>query len=313
MKTKVILTLTVISIIGQVFSQVGSKRVEEQQPLPDAVQEIPITLRVMTALPLLIFESSGIIVINDNEFWTHEDSGNSKNLYCLDTTGQIIRTLKIGNARNVDWEDIATDNQGRIYVADAGNNNSRRTNLVVYRIPDPATIPGNTVDAETIRFVFEDQTQFPPPRTGRNFDIEAIIWHDDSLFLFTRNRSTPFNGYSKMYVLPAHPGQYTAMLIDSVFIGPEAGSDRISSTDIHPKTGELVLLTPTKIVSFGNYPANSFFRGERRDYIFTVPPGQNEGIAFVTPNRLYMTEEGSGMRPGLLYEIVIPAPAIGYP
>lgn len=312
MKKKVVLILAAISLLGQVYSQGRTKKTKEFQSSLYTFQEISIPIRVITTLPSQIYESSGMIVINENEFWTHEDSGNSNHLYCLDTTGQIIRTLKISNASNVDWEDIARDNQGRIYIADAGNNNNNRTNLVIYRIPDPATITGNTVNAEIIRFVFEDQTQFPPPRTNRNFDVEALIWHDDSLFMFTKNRSTPFNGYSKMYVLPASPGEYTAILVDSVFVGPVNNSGRVSAADIHPVTGELVLLTPTKMVSFSNYTGNRFFQGERIDYIFINTPGQNEGLAFVTPNRLYMTEEGSGMGPGLLYEIVIPASAIGF-
>lgn len=304
-----IIILLALALPGLAFSQPGGKMKREKKTQTFGFSEVQIPVRVMCALPSAIYESSGIIVTGENEFWTHEDSGNSNDLYCLDTTGQILRTLKISNASNVDWEDIARDSQGRIYVADAGNNNNNRTNLVIYRIPNPSGIPGNNVNAEAIRFVFEDQTQFPPPRTNRNFDVEALIWHNDSLFMFTKNRSTPFNGYSKMYVLPSEPGEYIAKLVDSVFVGPDANSGRVTASDIHPLTGELVLLTPTKMVSFSNYPVNRFFQGDRVDYIFTNPTGQNEGLAFVSANRLYMTEEGSGMGPGLLYEIVIPASA----
>lgn len=45
-------------------------------------------------------------------------------------------------------------------------------------------------------------------------------------------------------------------------------------------------------------------------YVFTYAPGQNESLAFITPNRLYMAEEGTGARLGFLYEIVAPTTGI---
>ncbi|MDP2424707.1 MAG: T9SS type A sorting domain-containing protein [Bacteroidales bacterium] len=266
----------------------------------------PVDIRILTRLPAVLYESSGVVVTHPNKIWSHEDSGNASELYCFDTTGQLLRTLVISNVQNIDWEDLASDNVGRIYICDAGNNDNNRKNLAVYRIPNPETISGNTTTAEIIRFVLSDQTQFPPPQSNRNFDIEAMIWRSDTLFLFTKNRSTPINGYSKMYKLPAQPGNRTAQLVDSVYLGNSIEVARVTAADILPQTGELVLLTARKIISFSNYPGNRFFSGDRVEYVFSTFPGQNEGLAFVTPNRLYMTEEGSGSLAGFLYEIVLP-------
>lgn len=273
-------------------------------------QSYTIDLRTITRLPASLYESSGIVVSNENRIWSHQDSGNENMLYCFDTTGSIIRTLVISNAQNIDWEDLAIDDQNRIYINDAGNNNNNRTDLVIYRIPDPETFTGSFVNAEIISFTFEDQTQFPPPQSNLNFDIEGLIWHDDSLFLFTKNRSVPQNGYCKMYKLPSEPGTYTAILLDSVYLGNTNAMARVTAADILAETGELVLLTETRIVSFTNYTGNRFFNGEMLEYVFTYAPGQNEGLAFITPNRLYMTQEGTGGIPGFLYEIVMPITGI---
>lgn len=273
-------------------------------------QSLAIDIRAITRLPQSLYESSGIAVSNENRIWSHEDSGNENILTCIDTSGNIIRTIVISNVQNIDWEDLAKDDQNRIYINDAGNNNNNRTDLAIYRIPNPETITGNNVNAEIISFTFEDQTQFPPPQSNRNFDIEGIVWYDDSLFLFTKNRSIPLNGYCKMYKLPSEPGTHTAILLDSVYLGNTNAMARVTAADIHAATGELVLLTETRIISFTNYSGNRFFTGDMLEYVFTYAPGQNEGLAFITQNRLYMTEEGTGARPGFLYEIVLPTTGI---
>lgn len=276
------------------------------QRTPENVGSVNIDLRVVCQLPQVLVESSGVALEGNNRIWSHEDSGNPNELYCIDSTGTVIRTLEIANAINTDWEDLATDNEETWFVADAGNNNNNRTDLTIYRIPAPETVNGSEVTAGIIRFSLSDQTAFPPPATQRNFDIEAMIWVDDSLFLFTKDRSNPFTGITKMYALPDVPGEYVARLAGSCFIGADEESGRVTSADINLHTGELVLLTHKGIVSFTDYPNHRFFEGTRTDYAFTALPGQNEGIAFVSTGKLYMTEEGNGNNPGNLYEIRLP-------
>ncbi|MGB4205239.1 MAG: T9SS type A sorting domain-containing protein [Bacteroidales bacterium] len=302
MKTKTGAFLAIMLISAIVSAQ--SQKKTNYNPGSIIKTEIDLDYRVITELPSVIIESSGLAVQNANEIWTHEDSGNTNEIYSFDTTGQLKRVLKITNATNVDWEDLTVDSQGRFYISDAGNNNNKRTDLVIYRIPNPDDIASGSVTAERIEFSYEDQTEFPPPKPQRNFDCEAIIWHDDSLFLFTKNRTNPFNGFCKLYKLPALPGNHIAQLIDSVYIGSDTQTGRVTSADINRSSGELVLLTSSKIVSFRNYPGNEFFKGNRIDYNFKSLPGQVEGIAFVTPNKLYMSSEGLGIIPGKLFEIV---------
>lgn len=304
MNHKIIALLIALILSGTVLGQSEGKRRRSAPLMSYSSLDIEIDFRVVTSLPLSIIETSGLYIKNSNQIWTHEDSGNAPELYRIDTTGHLWRILKISNASNVDWEDLAVDNQGRIYVSDAGNNNNNRQNLAFYRIPDPDSIPINFVVAEKINFTYQDQNQFPPPREFRHFDMEAIIWHDDSLFLFTKNRTVPFSGYCRMYKLSAEPGTHVAQLVDSVYIGSNELSGRVTAADINMQTGELVLLTATKIVSFSSYPGNRFFDGTRIDYHFKTLPGQAEGIAFISSDKLYISSEGNGNVPAYLYEVV---------
>ncbi len=276
---------------------------DEQIPIP--ITEFIIEPRVITSLPNIVYESSGIHVTGPNVIWTHNDSGHTNQLFQIDTTGNLVRILTVVNATNVDWEDLAVDNQGRVYINDAGNNANDRKDLVIYRIPDPDIIEGFHVEAERIDFVFEDQTQFPPPVTYRNFCIEATIWKDDSIFMFTKDRSNPITGYTKMYAVPAVPGNHVAVLLDSLYVDNENHPARITAADYNPATGEMVLLTRTRVLSFTDFPGNRFFDGTIIDYQFSHLIGQVEAIAFVTDNRLYITSEGSSSQAGNLFEVIL--------
>jgi hypothetical protein len=262
-----------------------------------------INIKYVSLLPSVLKESSGIVVSSSNRIWSHNDSGNSNQLFLTDSTGNLLRTLTISNAQNVDWEDVCADPQGRIYINDAGNNNNNRTNLCIYRISDPNDIEGNTVNADVINFTLEDQTEFPPPSTDRNYDIEAIAWKSDSIYMFTKDRSIPLTGFTKMYSIPATPGNHVAKLIDSYQIDGDVNESRVTAADINHLTGELVLLTRTRIISFKDYPNNLFFKGDIIDYKFTSAIGQAEAIGFIDYQNLFITEEGSGNTGGKLYRV----------
>jgi hypothetical protein len=70
-------------------------------------------------------------------FWAHNDSGNPAALYAITREGELIREYAVDGAPNVDWEDLATDDAGHLYVADVGNNGGQRKEVHVYRIDEP--------------------------------------------------------------------------------------------------------------------------------------------------------------------------------
>jgi len=273
------------------------------------VRSQTITLRPIVRLPQEIKESSGLVVTGPNSLWSHNDAGNSNQLFCFDTTGNLIRTLTITNVENIDWEDLAVDDDKNIYIDDAGNNDNDRHDLAIHIITNPDFITGDFTQAQTIHFAFEDQTAFPPPQTNRNYDIEALAWKDDSLLLFTKNRSTPQNGYCKQYILPAQPGTYTARLVDSIYLGATNNEARVTSAVINHQTGEVLLLTASRLLSFTQYPGNNIFSGTMSAYPFNPLPGQVEAVDFMGQNRVYITEEGSSGLGGFLYEAVLPSHA----
>ncbi len=122
-----------------------------------------------------IAESSGIVPSRKyaGVYWTHNDSGNAPAIYAIDQQGKRINAFEI-NAKNRDWEDIAIDAAGHLYIGEIGNNYARHHELAVYRIdePDPhKPQPAGQalVVTQTWRLTFPDKP----------FDCESLfVWKD---------------------------------------------------------------------------------------------------------------------------------------
>src|SRR5712671_690000 len=73
-----------------------------------------------------IKESSGVVASRRyaDVFWTHNDGGGPKKqvLYAIDRKGGTRAAFPITGPTFQDWEDIAIDGAGHLYLGDIGNN-----------------------------------------------------------------------------------------------------------------------------------------------------------------------------------------------
>jgi hypothetical protein len=198
---------------------------------------------LIDSLPAIIDETSGLIYY-DGALWTHNDSDRKPEIYKFDTiTGHILQTVKINNAVNIDWEDIAQDSN-YIYIGDFGNNNGYRTDLKIYKILKKDITKGKniSVNASVINFSFSDQTDFIPNHCNNNFDCEAFFFFQDSLYLFSKNW---IDKKTKLYVLPCMQGNYIATLIDSFDV-----NGLITGADINIITNEIAFIGYNNYIRF---------------------------------------------------------------
>lgn len=242
------------------------------------------------SLPSVINESSGIEKTDHNTFWSHNDSGGQPQIYKFDSSGILLKTLTFTNATNFDWEDIAEDHLKNIYVGDFGNNNNDRSlangnRLRIYKIGDPNLIAGNTTTAGIINFEYVDRN-FSAPAGNHNFDMEGFFFYNDSLHLFTKNRTSPTNGLIKHYILPNTPGTYTAMVVDSF----NNGGTRITAADISPSKKTVALMANDKIWLFSCFKGSKFISTGTHT-VLTMPITQKEAIVFSTDSVIYITDE----------------------
>ena len=109
-----------------------------------------------------------------NVFWTHNDGGGPKKqvLYAIDREGKTRASFPVTGATLHDWEDIAIDDAGHLFIGDIGNNDAKRDMLAVYEIdePDPTAGNGNAVSPKR-----GWKLKFP----NAPFDCESLfIWKD---------------------------------------------------------------------------------------------------------------------------------------
>lgn len=115
-------------------------------------------------------EISGIVASRKNRgvLWVHNDSGNSAMIYALNTEGNLLQTCRVKGAHNRDWEDIAIGpgpdkKLDYLYIGDIGDNNARRSSIIIYRVPEPKVDPNSPqtemeiVPAEKIEMVYPDK------------------------------------------------------------------------------------------------------------------------------------------------------------
>lgn len=271
-------------------NRLQTKKIKKEPKVATASKNNESELTLIQKLPLSLKESSGLIVGSEGDLWLHNDSGNGPFLLKYDTTNKTSFLKKITYASNVDWEDITKDDEGNFYIGDIGNNENLRKELQVYKISKPDTI-STRQSAEKITFYYEDQIEFPPPVQEMNFDAEAIIHWEDHLYIFSKNRTEPFTGYSKIYKIPTIPGRHKAILYDSIMIGTSSIiENQVTGASVSPDRKHLVLLTYNKVLIISCFTNDKFSSGN----ITGVPLGmlsQKEAIDFVNNSEVLITDE----------------------
>lgn len=275
------------------------------KPAKISIHNPNLSIVSLAELPSALKESSGLEMTENDIFWSHNDHNNSAELYGLDKNGKLLHTLKFGQVSNVDWEDLAQDEIGNLYIGDVGNNDNDRKDLVIYKLSGiDLNQNNNNISIEEIRFSFDNQTEFPPNKSEYFFDVEALFSKGDFLYLFTKDRSSPFTGKTRLYRLPNTAGTHIAVFLDEFITDDKKGKGQITAADISPDGTMVALLSNEVVWLFREFVADDFFSGnmERLDLPFER---QMESIVFKDNCTLYLTNEDKSKEPACLFEMMI--------
>lgn len=237
-------------------------------------------------LPKQVQETSGLIFYK-GRLITHNDSGNSPQLFELDTINlSITRTITVNNAKNEDWEDIAQDDK-YIYIGDFGNYRGNRKNLTIYRIQKSAYLASDNVQADAITFSYGDQKDFASkPRS--DWDAESLFVFGNQLVVLTKQWEG--NG-TRAYAVPKIPGNYSAKYIGEYNIqGLVTGAEYNPLTQVLYLTGYNQMLFPF-IVRVDGLQPEDIFSGTVRRTDLKIGFAQVEGIAQISANRYFFSNE----------------------
>ncbi|MCR9171598.1 MAG: hypothetical protein NXI10_03840 [bacterium] len=241
---------------------------EEEYPLSDKLKEI-----------------SGLELLNDSTLIAFNDGGNKSEVYLLSLEGEILKEVNILDTKNRDWEDIAIDDEF-VYIGDIGNNQNKRDNLAILKIRISDILEKEEVRVEKIEFQYKEQKSFPPDDASLFYDAEGMAVHNDSIWIFTKDRSSPFQGLSLVYKLPVTPGNYKVSASHRITIGKDGWwKDGVTAADFFK--GQFYLLTYNRYIVY-DYADGTFSKSS--EFTFEGMT-QRESIVVFNEETIFVADE----------------------
>jgi len=238
-------------------------------------------------------ESSGIVASRRQAgvYWTINDSGSPPVLYAMDATGKSLGSFRVAGARNVDWEDIAIDAGGKLYIADVGDNARARASLTIYVVDEPDVRKAGEVEvAAAVRFRY-------PPGHGPQ-DCETLFVRKGWAYLVSKELVR-----ARLYRVRLKAGAEPAT---AEHLGAVPGAAWITAGDISPDGRHVALLSYSAVYVYDlpaalDAPAPTTRGATRPSAAIRVRPrrrgarlGQAEGICWIVaerPAELLITNE----------------------
>jgi hypothetical protein len=221
-------------------------------------------------------------------WWVVNDSGHTADLHLIDRRGTLLATVRVRNAANVDWEDLASASGAAgtrvLYIGDIGDNDHARRSLVVYRVGEPER-NARSVTATALPFRYPD---------GRH-DAEALLVDPASgrIYVVVKTRepsSEPCALYR--FPLPLRPGRrVTLERVGGPFAREIAPVALVTGAAVSHDGTRLVLRTYFRAWEWRRRPGTPF------ESVFQAPPEhvvlalerQGESIAYTGDDRGLVT------------------------
>ena len=262
----------------------------------DLPKQKPLSLQVVAQLDTIVHpETSGIIKsrLYEGVYWVHNDSGHETSIIPINREGEVIQSYRyqtstgqfIGDAVSMDWEDIMTDDEGNIIVADFGNNCNCRRDLVFYYIRESDPTQRNNRVFKKVFFQYPDQDTFPAGKDDFNFDAEGAFYAHGKIYVLSKNRS---NTFTKLYRLDqTNPNKVnTLTLIDTFDI-----NGKVTGADATEDGKKIAILTYSGVWVFEATNKDDYFDG--KIWWHPLKAAGMEGICF-DEDKLLISREPSG-------------------
>jgi len=267
------------------------------------LQSCHISYHRLSVLPDKLHEISGMYIHDPNHIWLHNDSGNPPLLYQTDRNGVIVDSMDLEIEQMMDWEDMTADDIGNIYIADIGNNTLQRKHFTIYKYSSTTEV------IQTIHFSYPAS-----PNGPLTYNSEAILWYQDSLYLFTKNAHPPYQYATHIFAIPDFPGIYTATLKGSIPLKNRMVTGASLSAD-----GKILALTAYKLrkILFVPHLSASLFLIALKGWKpvdmkrYKIPPigisRPYEAVDFINDSTIYIGSERSPIHRPMLHVVRIKA------
>jgi hypothetical protein len=241
-------------------------------------------------------EASGLVASRASEgrLWAHNDSGKPE-IFALDAKGKVAGRVALSGSALQDWEAMASapcEGGSCLYVADIGDNDAKRAEILIYRLREPASATGSAAVDGVFRATYPDGAQ----------NAEALLAAPDgSLFIVTKGDTGPV----ALYRFPRDLRAGARARLERVgqLSAKQSEVDARITDGAMSHDGEWVVLRSRSALMF--YPAPAFLKGDFREAhrmdLRSLGEPQGEGVAFGGASTVYVGGEGGGKsQPGTL-------------
>ena len=247
-----------------------------------------------------IKEASGLAVSSrdDHFLWTLNDSGGTPEIHLVGIDGADRGKVKLTNAKNTDWEDIASfklDGQPWLLIADTGDNNAKRKSVTLHLLREPKLpADGDKLDGAVAADWHIDFTYEGGPRDCEAVAVDPV---GKKVILITK-RTKPPEVYELPLGKPEKKGVITLKKAGRTDVASPDGIaffDRPVGLDITADDSLAAVVTYRSVFLFPRKPDETWADAFSHKPEMLTPHGlpQAESVAFSKDGKsIYVISEG---------------------
>jgi hypothetical protein len=230
----------------------------------------------------IINEISGIADSRNipGHLWGMEDSDSPTQIYLIEHSGKVKKTVFIKGVTNRDWEEM-TLFEGNIFIAETGDNASQYPDYSFYKFAEPLPGADTVYNVERIRFKYPSGSK----------DSEAFLIDPDTkdIHVISKNEFP-----SRVYTLK-YP--YNANSIQTLVAGSSLGYGFVVASAISPDGKEIFIKTYSKIYRYARSAGETVAQALQKSpqVIPHRQEPQGESIGFSLKNDGFFTLSEKGM------------------
>ena len=253
------------------------------------LEAAPVSCQVRGAMPRIaeLAEASGLAISRRDQhvMWTHNDSGDPA-IYAVGLDGKVRGRMRLAGASVADWEAVTSapcGNESCLYVGDIGDNDVSRSNITIYRIPEPSLADSTTAPVAVFEGVYPDGPQ----------DAEAMFVADGSLYIVSKGEKSAI----RVYRFPAleQGSPLKLQLVSTLTDHGARKTDRITDAALSPDRTWVALRTNDRLLFYKTAALTSGSPGMPLAFDLTVlKEPQGEGVAWGNDNNIYLAGESEG-------------------
>jgi hypothetical protein len=232
--------------------------------------------------------------------WVINDSGGTSEIHLMDETGSDCGKVAVSNAKNIDWEDLASftlNGQPYLLVADTGDNGSVRKKCTLHILREPKLPPaGQKLSGKVAAEWHIDFTYEGGPRDCESAAVDVAA----GKIILISKRTTPPEVYELPLRAPNKRGDILANKVGTVLVDSPAGTllpfaSQPVGFDINEDRSMAAVVTYYGVFLFSRKEDESWKDAFSRKPISLGPHeiGQAESVAFSKDGKsIFVTAEG---------------------